>query len=84
MTDLVTFLIELGTDDEKWNAYVNQPFGFIDSSDLSPEDKILLTTENNAANINQAIVDRNAGNRVEVAGAGIVKYTVTLRRSVDQ
>lgn len=82
MIDLVSYLIALGTDDALWNSYINNPAAFIDDSDISDEDKALLTTANNAAMINQAIVDRNAGNRVEVAGAGNVKYTVTLRRPI--
>jgi hypothetical protein len=78
MADLVSFLQALATDDATLEQYEADPLGFVNASDLTDEDKLLLTTENNTFAINQAVVDRGGGDLLEVAGAGNVRYQVTL------
>jgi hypothetical protein len=79
MSDLVSFLIELGCDDAKWHAYDSAPGTYIDNSSLSDEDKTLMKSQNAEA-INSAIVARGGGSRVEMFAAGQVRAGVTLRR----
>lgn len=78
MTDLVSFLEALATDDGAKEQYDADPIGFVGGSDLEDAEKTLLMTANNAAAINQAVVDRAGGSVLEVAGAGNVRYQVTL------
>jgi hypothetical protein len=78
MTDLVSFLEALATDDGAKEQYDADPIGFVGASDLDEADKTLLMTANNSVAINQAVVDRAGGSVLEVAGAGNVRYQVTL------